>query len=57
MEVLEFKVKNLIKKLKKENDDRSIKINATTDDYSHTVLVHTYNTTLDFIKELERLIK
>jgi len=49
-------VKKLIQKYFDENDSRSKKMNSgTCSDYEHTVLVHQYNLTLKFIKELEKL--
>ena len=49
------KINNLIDELKRENEVRAQKMNKTEDQYNHTVLVHQYNLTLDFIKRLERL--
>lgn len=49
-------IEALIAELKTENKDRSNTINSgKCSEYSHTVLVHQYNLTLDFIKRLENL--
>lgn len=52
------KIKALIIELKNENKNRSI---AMKDDmcteYGHTVLVHTYNNTLDILTRLELVLK
>lgn len=55
---MENKIKALITKLKEENSKRSdiISDNACSE-YGHTVLVHTYNNTLEIIKQLETIIK
>lgn len=45
----------LITQLKKENDKRAEKMYKGVSDYQHTVLVHEYNLTLEFIKRLEAL--
>lgn len=51
------KIKELITKLKAENEKRTEKMNSgTLSEYSHTVNVHTYNQTIEFIKELEKII-
>jgi hypothetical protein len=52
---METKIKNLISELKKENSIRAEKLNNTKTDYEHTVLVHQYNLTINFIKRLEQL--
>lgn len=52
---MQTKINNLIEKLKKENSIRAEKMNTDISEYSHTVLVHQYNLTLEFIKELENL--
>lgn len=50
-------LKELIRKLKKENEERSIAINkGNLSEYNHTVKVHTYNNTLDIIKQIESII-
>ena len=48
------KIQTLIEELKKENSIRAEKM-KTASEYSHTVLVHQYNLTLEFIKRLEKL--
>lgn len=53
---METKIKTLITALKEENRYRSNVINnGKCSEYTHTVLVHEYNLTLDFIKRLETL--
>ena len=48
---------NLISDLKEDNENRNIAMNdRDCSKYNHTVLVHTYNTTLDIIKKLESII-
>ena len=47
---------NLIHKLRNENELRSKKLNSKISDYEHTVLVHTYNYTLEIIKQMEEII-
>lgn len=50
-------LRNLVRKLKKENAERSELMNrGTLSDYNHTVKVHTYNNTLDIIKQIESII-
>lgn len=49
-------LQELVKKLKKENRDRTEAMNRGLSEYSHTVAVHTYNYTLDIIKQLEAII-
>jgi len=49
------KIQTLIEELKEENSIRSKKMNNTKSDYEHTVLVHQYNLTIEFIKRLEKL--
>jgi hypothetical protein len=49
-------LQELVKKLKKENRDRTEAMNKGLSDYGHTVAVHTYNYTLDIIKQLEAII-
>ena len=49
-------VLKLICKLKLENEERNRKMQNDISDYQHTVLVHSYNLTLDFIKHLESII-
>ena len=53
---MKTEVVNLIHKLRNENELRSKKINSKISDYEHTVLVHTYNYTLEIIKQLEEII-
>ena len=45
---------NLIHKLR--NELRIKKLNSNISDYEHTVLVHTYNYTLEIIKQMEEII-
>jgi hypothetical protein len=53
---MENKIKSLILELKEENKNRSIALNdKECSQYSHTVLTHKYNCTLDIIKRLEKL--
>jgi len=52
---MENKIKVLISELKKENEVRTEKMKVANE-YGHTVLVHTYNLTIDFIKRLEKLL-
>ena len=50
-------LKDLVRKLKKENEERSNATNrGNLSDYNHTVKVHTYNNTLDIIKQIEAII-
>ena len=49
-------VLKLICKLKCENEDRSRKMQNCVSDYQHTVLIHSYNLTLEIIKQLESII-
>ena len=50
-------LKDLVRKLKKENEERSEAMNrGNLSDYNHTVKVHTYNNTLDIIKQIESII-
>ena len=50
-------LKDLVRKLKKENQERSEAMNrANLSDYNHTVKVHTYNNTLEIIKQIETII-
>lgn len=49
-------IQTLISELKQENKIRAEKMNKETTDYNHTVLVHTYNLTIDFINRLEKLL-
>jgi|GEM_PF-5183241 len=53
---MENKIKTLISELKQENEIRAKKMNEETTDYNHTVLVHTYNLTINFINRLEKLL-
>jgi len=52
---MKTKIKELIFELKNENSIRAEKLNNTKTDYEHTVLVHQYNLTIEFIKKLEQL--
>ena len=53
---MKTKIVNLITELKTDNNKLSEKINSgTLSEYGHTVAVHSYNLTLDFIKKLEKL--
>jgi len=50
-------LKDLVRKLKNENEERSNEMNAgNLSDYGHTAKVHTYNNTLDIIKRIESII-
>ncbi len=50
-------LKDLVRKLKKENEERSELMNrGVLSDYNHTVKVHTYNNTLEIIKRIELII-
>lgn len=50
-------LRNLVRKLKKENNERSEAMSTgTLSDYNHTVKVHTYNNTVDIIKQIEAII-
>ena len=50
-------LKDLVRKLKKENQERSEAMNrGNLSDYNHTVKVHTYNNTLEIIKQIETII-
>jgi len=54
---MEDKIKGLIDKLKKENEQRSEAMSrGTLSDYNHTVKVHTYNSTLEVIKQLQEIL-
>ena len=54
---MQTQIKQLITKLSEENAQRAIKMNdKTTTEYGHTVLVHTYNNTLDIIKQLQEIL-
>lgn len=54
---MEEKLKDLVRKLKRENDERSRLINSgTLSDYNHTVKVHIYNNTVEIIKQIESII-
>lgn len=54
---MENKIKALIIELKQENKDRNGAINSgQCSEYAHTVLVHEYNLTIDFINRLEKLL-
>lgn len=50
-------IRLLIVELKAGNEFRERKLNSgELSDYAHTVCVHQYNLTIDFIKSLEKLI-
>jgi hypothetical protein len=50
-------LKDLVRKLRKENAERAQAMNrGILSEYNHTVAVHTYNYTLDIIKQLESII-
>lgn len=50
-------LKDLVRKLKKENEERSAAMyRVNLSDYNHTVKVHTYNNTLEIIKQIEAII-
>jgi hypothetical protein len=52
-----IQLQNLVRKLKAENEQRAIDMNGgNISDYSHTVKVHTYNNTLEIIKQIEGII-
>lgn len=54
---MEQEIRNLIAKLKSENEIRSQDMNnPNISEYSHTVKVHCYNNTLEIIKQLETII-
>lgn len=54
---MKIEMQNLVRKLKKENEERSNKINSgKLSEYNHTVAVHTYNNTLEIIKQIESII-
>lgn len=49
-------MKELIAKLKRENNERTAKMSTGTLEQSHySILVHLYNYTLDIIKQLEAI--
>lgn len=49
-------IQKLISELKSENDERNKRLSIRPiSDRAHTVLVHEYNLTLDFIKRLETI--
>ena len=51
------KLTDLVLKLKKENQERSTTIDSgSLDAYGYTVAIHNYNTTLSFIKQLEKIL-
>lgn len=55
---MKLEMQNLVQKLKNENEERSKKMNSgKLSEYSHTVAVHTYNNTLEIIKQIESIIK
>lgn len=50
-------LKDLVRKLKNENEERSNAMNrGNLSDYNHTVKVHIYNNTLEIIKQIEAII-
>lgn len=50
-------LKELVRKLKKENEERSKAMNTgKLSEYNHTVKAHTYNNTLEIIKQIENII-
>jgi hypothetical protein len=52
-----IQLQNLVRKLKAENEQRAIDMNSgNISDYNHTVKVHTYNNTLEIIKQIEGII-
>jgi hypothetical protein len=57
---MENKIKALIQELYLENKERSDKMNGKNglklSQREHSVFVHSYNLTLDFIRKLEKLI-
>ena len=55
---MEQELKDLITKLKNENDERGKLLNSgTLSDYNHTAKVHVYNNTLQIIKQIEGILK
>lgn len=59
---MENKIKALIQELYLENKERNDKMNNGVNgrklsEKEHSVFVHEYNLTLDFIRKLEKLIK
>lgn len=55
---MENKIKALITKLQSENKDRSIAMNdIKCSEYSHILLFHKYNNTLDIVKQLEKILE
>lgn len=55
---MEKEIKNLIVKFKDKNTEINLKIKnlRLNQQYEHTVLVHTYNNNIEFIKELEKIL-
>lgn len=54
---MQVELKELVRKLKEENQERSDLINkGVLSEYNHTVKVHIYNNTIDIIKRIERII-
>jgi len=52
-----IQLQNLVIKLKAENKQRTIDMNSgNISDYSYTVKAHTYNNTLEIIKQIEDII-
>jgi hypothetical protein len=52
-----IKLQNLVRKLKAENEQRTIVMNSgNISDYNHTVNAHTYNNTLEIVKQIEDII-
>ena len=55
---MEDKLKELISKLKKENDKRTDSLSSgLLSEHSYSVTVHKYNCTLEIINQLENIIK
>jgi len=56
-EIMKEEIQKYIKELKALNEERTKRMNEGVSEYAHTVLVHTYNQTIDHIKRLESIIK
>lgn len=55
---MENKLKELISKLKKENDKRTDRLfSGLLSEHSYSVTVHKYNCTLEIINQLEKILK
>lgn len=49
--------RNLVRKLKRENQERSDAMNTgKLSDYGHSAKTHEYNNTLHIIKDIEKII-